>query len=596
MDTARQSEAGVWDLLDAFQSVSMELARLEDVKAVAEASLQVALDLTHSTVAFIGLVDANGETKEVFSRTADPRDTLPRKEVERIISASADAPGTEAKDVDLTWNAHATHGARVFRAHCGEALEAGGKTLGMIGVASPAGYRPVQRRVFSIFARQVAAALQIALQEDRRQEMVDTLINLRADLDRSERERLINQERAESAERVEQAHEAAVAALIAVSVHARAGHTLTDFHRRLTASIADLVQADKVLFWQLKDGALTPLRGSHGIDDAFLAGLSPAPCAPELENMPSQVVFRDEVFRALRHDATEAFASALDALKAPDALAVSWRAGDERLGLVAAYQSRRPGGFIREDGWVLQKAGFAAGLVWQLRHAEADLKKTVDRLEKIDAARQLLLKNMSTAVDKTRRRLAAELHDDALQKLTAAQLNLQRLRGSASTPVTIFDRAQDLLAQTEEALRRMLFEVRPPALEMPGGLEETIHDRVAIIRRTIGIEAEVEIEIPDELGYETKSMVFRQVSEALTNVERHAAATRVQVALRIKEGGVHGLVVDNGKGFVVAERDHLPGHLGLLALNERSVLAGGWTRITSQPGSGTSVEFWMPVE
>jgi signal transduction histidine kinase len=45
---------------------------------------------------------------------------------------------------------------------------------------------------------------------------------------------------------------------------------------------------------------------------------------------------------------------------------------------------------------------------------------------------------------------------------------------------------------------------------------------------------------------------------------------------------------------VVAERDHLPGHLGLLALRERALLAGGWCEVTSEPGNGTRVEFWVP--
>jgi signal transduction histidine kinase len=92
-----------------------------------------------------------------------------------------------------------------------------------------------------------------------------------------------------------------------------------------------------------------------------------------------------------------------------------------------------------------------------------------------------------------------------------------------------------------------------------------------------------------------KSMVFRQVAEALTNVEKHAAATSVKVSVKSVDGAIHGLVLDNGRGFVVSERDHLPGHLGLLALNERSLLAGGWTKIESEPGLGTKVEFWMPT-
>jgi signal transduction histidine kinase len=68
------------------------------------------------------------------------------------------------------------------------------------------------------------------------------------------------------------------------------------------------------------------------------------------------------------------------------------------------------------------------------------------------------------------------------------------------------------------------------------------------------------------------------------------------VAVKMRDTGIHGRVVDDGKGFVIAERDQLPGHLGLLALNERALLAGGWCKIESEPGVGTTVEFWFPTE
>ena len=67
------------------------------------------------------------------------------------------------------------------------------------------------------------------------------------------------------------------------------------------------------------------------------------------------------------------------------------------------------------------------------------------------------------------------------------------------------------------------------------------------------------------------------------------------IGVRSRDGGVHGEVVDDGSGFVVEERERLPGHLGLLALKERALLAGGWCEITSQPGAGTRVEFWVPA-
>lgn len=595
METVGQLEAGFWDLLEAFQSVSTELARFKNVEAVADGALGLALELTKSSVAFIGLVDDAGERKRVFSRAANPAETLPKDEIERIVAASA-TPSGPASSSDAGWNQYTNPSARAFRSYCGQPLMAGGKVIGMMGVSSSHGYSAAQRRAFAVFANQVAAALEMSQLEERRQEMIDALINVRAELDRSERQRLLSDERAESAARVEKAHETAVAALIAVSLHARSEHNLADFYRRLTSSIAELVGAAKILFWQLNgQGMLVAIPGAFGVDDDFVAHLYPAPCTRDRDDLTSRVVFHDQSFRASRKDASGEFGYVLDALNVDDAIAVAWRAGDLRLGLVAAYDSQRPEGFSREDCWVLQKVGLAAGLVWQLKYAEADLKKTVERLQKVDTARQLLLKNVSTAVDRTRRRFASELHDDALQTLTAAELKLQRLRDPNGQNDAMIGETHALLTQTEAALRRMLFEVRPPALELPGGFEETIRDRVEMLRSLTGVEVQLEIELPDELSYELKSMVFRQVAESLTNIEKHAAATRVEITVRVAGGAVHGVVADNGRGFVVAERDRLPGHLGLLALNERSLLAGGWTKIESEPGLGTRVEFWMPV-
>jgi signal transduction histidine kinase len=580
--------------LEPFLAASAELSRHRTVSAVAEAALGVALHLTRSNVAFIALMDDNGEKTHVFSRAADPGQTIPQDEIDRMFAAAGTYPSPVTNGTP--WTSAAGRDLPAVRSYAGQPLHAGGRILGTMGVASSSGYTALQQRGFAILAYQVAAAIGVAELNERRQQMVGTLVNLRAELDRSEKQRVINEERALSAERVERAHEAAVDALLAVSRHAGSGQGLADFYRRLTRSIAELVGAGKVLFWRVnEEGLLVPIPGGHGIDRNFLTGVRTVPCAPERDDLASRVVYHDFMFRASRTEASDEFTYVLDALKVADAISVPWRAGDFRLGLVAAYDSRRPDGFSREDTWVLQMASLAAALVWQLRYAESDLKRTAERLEKVDAARQMLLKNVSTAVDKARKRFAGDLHDDALQKLTAAELQLQRLQDPKTDNGELLTEAQSLLAQTEEALRRLLFEVRPPALEMPGGFAETIRERIKMLRSLTGAEVEVDIELPDDLSYEHRSMLFRQLTEAMANIEKHAAATRIRVELRRDGGGVHGLVQDNGRGFVLAERDRLPGHLGLLALNERALLAGGWNKIESEPGLGTTVEFWLPL-
>jgi signal transduction histidine kinase len=574
-------DAGSGDVLESVQSASVELLRHKTVPEVAEAALVRALDLTSSSVAFLVVLDEDGEGKRVFSKAGNPEDRMPVDEIEKLFAAAAADSGQPG---GAAWST------------CSHALQVGDRTIGMIGVASPAGYAALQQRVFAVLAAHAASALALAQQLERRQEMIGSLVNLRADLDRSERQRLINEERARSTERVERAHEAAVDALLAVSRHARTRHGLADFYRRLTRSIAELVAARKVLFWQVnEEHMLNPIAGAYGVDDKFLVGLRPVPCSPDRDDLGSRVVFHDLMFRVSRADESGDFQHVLETLKVQNAISVPWRAGDQRLGLLAAYDSRRPEGFSREDAWVLQMAGLAAGLVWQLKYADADLRKTVDRLRKVDAARQMLLKNVSTAVDKARRRFAGDLHDDALQKLTAAELQLQRLRDPEGDNSAVIAETQDLLTQTEEALRRVMFEVRPPMLEMPGGFTQTIRERIAMLKQLTGAEVEAEVDLPDELSYEYRSMLYRQLTEAMANIEKHAAATRVRISVRERDGGMHGIVEDDGCGFVVSERERLPGHLGLLALSERALLAGGWNKIQSEPGLGTTVEFWLPL-
>lgn len=387
----------------------------------------------------------------------------------------------------------------------------------------------------------------------------------------------------------------ALEVLGAVSAHAKAGRSLEEFCRRLGATVAGLVSADQVLFWRLRDDSkLVPIAG-HGVSRSLMARLYPTPCEAGGDDPASQVVYHDLIFRASRADRPAEYAYVLDTLGVDSALSVPWRAGDLRLGLVAAYDSTRAGGFSWEDTWTLQQAGLAAGLVTQLWMTQEDLDRTVDRLTKVDAARQLLLKNMTAVVDRERKRIVTELHDDALQKLTAAELQLARLGSDAAPSPQGLTQVRDLLEETERALRRLVFDVRPPALESPDGLAQSIRDRLAMLHAA-GIEHELELDIPGTLTADDRAMIFREIAEAVGNVERHSRASRVKVSLKSSDGGMLGVIEDNGQGFNVAERSNLPGHLGLLALRERALMAGGRYKIASKPGSGTRVEFWIPIQ
>jgi signal transduction histidine kinase len=82
----------------------------------------------------------------------------------------------------------------------------------------------------------------------------------------------------------------------------------------------------------------------------------------------------------------------------------------------------------------------------------------------------------------------------------------------------------------------------------------------------------------------------------VANARKHAGARTVRVELRTAEGGISLRVSDDGRGFdpsLIARPE--PGHLGLQAMLERAELAGGWCRIDTSPGRGTTVECWLPA-
>jgi signal transduction histidine kinase len=316
---------------------------------------------------------------------------------------------------------------------------------------------------------------------------------------------------------------------------------------------------------------------------------------PQGEDIASRVVYHDAL------DIYDGSSPALDALWRDhrvrgirNSIAVSWPAGDRRIGALAAYDSRR--GFTNDDAWVLRIAAMATGLVWQYREAEEELDVAVERLEEAIAARRHLLSNVAAGGDEARRRFANALHDDSLQLLTAAELQLERIRNDSDSKrqTEQLDQLALTIKKVEDSLRRLLTTVSPEALDLTVGLKEAIRDRLETLRVHAGIETDIDLRFADELPDEVESMVYKNVAEALTNVEKHSHATRVRVAAAPIDGGVVVEINDDGTGFVVDERMYVPGHLGLLAMKERAQLAGGWCRIVSEPGAGANVEFWIP--
>ena len=92
----------------------------------------------------------------------------------------------------------------------------------------------------------------------------------------------------------------------------------------------------------------------------------------------------------------------------------------------------------------------------------------------------------------------------------------------------------------------------------------------------------------------SRAILYRIAQEALTNVVKHARASRVDVVLEESSDGVMVRISDDGVGLSSNGDSSGSGHIGLVAMRERAEMAGGWWRISSTAGKGTSVEFLVP--
>lgn len=201
------------------------------------------------------------------------------------------------------------------------------------------------------------------------------------------------------------------------------------------------------------------------------------------------------------------------------------------------------------------------------------------------------------AQEEERQRLSRELHDDLGQALTTHLLALRNLQEDLSIPVeTMFERLQSLYEQSYEVLvkiRRLARDLRPPVLDALGLKVAMQTYCTEFTRRThLPVIFEADASLP-ELQDTYNITLYRALQEALTNVVKHAQASRVWVDLSREEDMVNLTVQDNGIGF--SEEKSGANGIGLAGLHERITIAGGTLNINSTPKHGTILTAQFPL-
>ena len=230
------------------------------------------------------------------------------------------------------------------------------------------------------------------------------------------------------------------------------------------------------------------------------------------------------------------------------------------------------------------------------KRSEAQLEASLELVRKIERERQELLVHLVRAQEAERVRIAADIHDDSIQAMAAAALRLQQLRKrlSTETEVEALDKLEEAFQGALTRLRHLMFNLRPLALER-SGLAAALQAQLEQFQSEASLRFELADHLTAEPPPETRVILYRIAMEALVNVRKHARADLVLVRLENTDGGWRVQIDDDGSGFTPADNGSAPGHLGLTAMRERAQIAGGWWKLESRPGAGTSVSFWLPV-
>jgi signal transduction histidine kinase len=250
------------------------------------------------------------------------------------------------------------------------------------------------------------------------------------------------------------------------------------------------------------------------------------------------------------------------------------------IGVVMAHDRAGPAPRFTDDDVRLAESLAARAAI------AVDLTERVSR----DAVRRVI-----EAQELERKQLARELHDETGQALTSILLGLKSLEqaGGASGSEAGVQSLRELVVETLQNVRRLAVELRPAALD-DFGLTAALERLASTYRDRTDVEVVFESGLREErLPQAIETTLYRVVQEALTNVIKHAAASRVSIRVVQSDRSVVAEVEDDGRGF---DPQHARADaLGLVGMRERVALVRGKVAIESSPGSGATVRVEVPL-
>jgi len=224
-----------------------------------------------------------------------------------------------------------------------------------------------------------------------------------------------------------------------------------------------------------------------------------------------------------------------------------------------------------------------------LKESSEELKKSLEQLHS-------LAKYTEKAREYERKSIARELHDDLGQALTAVKIDLGMIKQRVSDDEVIgrINKLTTLVSQTIKTVQRLTSQLRPEIID-DLGLEAAIKWYTKEFGERNGIEINVEMDSDLLISPDDSITLYRIMQESLTNIARHAQASRIEINLLGDEKSINLTIADNGVG-IADDKLSSKKSFGLIGMRERATTLGGTFEIRSETGKGTLVSLNFPCQ
>jgi signal transduction histidine kinase len=236
-----------------------------------------------------------------------------------------------------------------------------------------------------------------------------------------------------------------------------------------------------------------------------------------------------------------------------------------------------------------------------LRNSERHYSELLARSRHLQEQLRHLSRQLLLAQEEERKRISRQLHDEIAQTLTSINVRLAALKTEATVNTKGLQKkiasTQRMVERSVDIVHRFARELRPTVLD-DLGLIPALHSFVKTFSKQTRIHVRLTVYAAvEQLDNVKRTVIYRVAQEALSNVARHARASRVDVEIQKLPRAVGLTIKDNGKSFEVERVLHAKKNkrLGLLGMRERVEMVGGVLAVQSTPGKGTTIHAEIPL-